>query len=159
MDQNSLINPDASNPETLASWYRTILPLIFKTSRSAHVIPNPMLHFLHWLPTELRINCKLSLLCLKIISHQAPMSLSEYLFTFTLLSSSSISCSADIQMFKIPSIHTESSVQCSFSYQAPTVWNQLPFSVYHSTSVHFFKSSLIFSFQKPFIQPHCHQSA
>ena len=34
--------------------------LIFRTTRSAHV--NPMLHSLHWLPTEQRIEYKLSLL-------------------------------------------------------------------------------------------------
>ena len=45
--------------------------LIFRTTRSAHVIP--MLHSFHWLPIEQRIEYKLSLLCFKIISHQAPI--------------------------------------------------------------------------------------
>ena len=40
--------------------------LIFRT-RSAHI--TPMLHFLHWLPTEQRTEYKLSLLCFKIIFH------------------------------------------------------------------------------------------
>ena len=40
-----------------------------------------MLHSLHWLPIEQRIEYKLSLVC--FISHQAPVCLSE-LFTFTL---------------------------------------------------------------------------
>ena len=153
MDQSSLINPDASNPQTLVSWYRTILPLIFKTSRSVHVIPNPTLHFLHWLPTELRINYKLSLLCFKIISHQAPMSLLEPLHLHTPFQQ--LSCSADIQMFRIPSVHTKSSGQCSSSYQAPTNWNQLPVSVHHSTSVHFFQIFIEFflSFQNLLFSP------
>ena len=45
--------------------------LIFRTSRSAHVIP--MFHSLHWLPIEQRIEYLLSLLCFKIIFHQAPI--------------------------------------------------------------------------------------
>ena len=45
--------------------------LIFRTTRSDHV--TPMLHSLHWLPIEQRIEYKLSLLCFKIISHQAPI--------------------------------------------------------------------------------------
>ena len=48
--------------------------LIFRTTRSAHI--TPMLHSLHWLPTEQRIEYKLSLLCFKIISHQASIYLS-----------------------------------------------------------------------------------
>ena len=54
--------------------------LIFRTTRSAHV--NPMFHSLHWLPIEQRIEYKLSLLCFKIISHQAPIYLSELLHLY-----------------------------------------------------------------------------
>ena len=54
--------------------------LVFRTTRSTHV--TPMLHSLHWLPTGQRIEYKLSLLCFKIISHQAPIYLSEiHLYT------------------------------------------------------------------------------
>ena len=42
-------------------------------------------------------------------------------------------------------------VEHSFSYQAPVIWNQLPVSVCHSTSVSSFKSSLkTFLFLKTF---------
>ena len=60
--------------------------LIFRTTRSAYI--TPILHFLHWLPTAQRIKYKLSLLCFKIISHQASIYLLE-LFTLTLLPGSS----------------------------------------------------------------------
>ena len=50
-------------------------------TRSAHV--TPMLRSLHWLPTEQRIEYKLSLHCFKIISHQAPFYLSELLHLYT----------------------------------------------------------------------------
>ena len=43
---------------------------------------------------------------------------------------------------RIPSFRTKSCGQRSFFYQAPVIWNQLPVSVRHSTSVSSFKSSL-----------------
>ena len=55
--------------------------LIFRTTRSAHV--TTILHSLHWLPNEERIHCSLSLLCIKIISHQAVIYLSELLHLYT----------------------------------------------------------------------------
>ena len=121
--------------------------LIFRTTRSAHV--TPMLHSLHWLPIEQRIEYKLSLLCFKIISHQAPIYLSELLHLYT--PSRQLRSSTDTRVFRIPSFRTMSCGQRSFSYQAPFIWNQLPVSVRHSTSVSSFKSSLkTFLFLKPF---------
>ena len=111
---------------------------IFRTTRSAHV--TPMLHSLHWLPIEQRIKYKLFLLCFKVISHQAPIYLSELLRLYS--PSRQLRSSANARMFRIPSFRTKSSGQRSFSYQAPVIWNQLPVSVRHSTSVSSFKSSL-----------------
>ena len=119
--------------------------LIFRTTRFAH--DTPMLHSLHWLPIEQKIKYKLSLLCFKIISHQAPIYLSELLHLYT--PSWHLRSSTDSRVFRIPSFRTKSCGQCSFSYQAPVNWNQLPVSVHHSTSVSSFISSLkIFLFLK-----------
>ena len=108
-----------------------------------------MLHFLHWLPIEQRIEYKLSLLSFKIISHQAPIYLSELLHFYT--PSRQLRSSIDTRVFRIPSFRTKSCGQRSFSYQAPVIWNQLPISVCHSTSVSSFKSSLkTFLFLKTF---------
>ena len=50
----------------------------------------------------------------------------------------SVGSSADTQVFRIPSLYQpKSSGQCSFSYQAPAVWNHLPVSVLHSNTVSF----------------------
>ena len=101
------------------------------------------------LPIEQRIEYKLSLLCFKIISHQAPIYLSELLHLYT--PSWQLCSSTDTRVFRIPSFRTKSSGQRSFSYQAPVIWNQLPVSVHHSTSVSSFKSSLkTFLFLKTF---------
>ena len=88
--------------------------LIFRTTRYAHV--TPILHSLHWLPIEQRIEYKLSLLCFKIISHQAPIYLSELLHLYT--PSRLLRSSTDTRMFRIPSFRTKSCGQRSFSYQA-----------------------------------------
>ena len=73
--------------------------LIFRTTRSAHVTPR--LHSLHWLPTEQRIEYKSSLLCFKIISHQAPIYLSELLHLYAPFRQ--LRSSTDTRVFRIPS--------------------------------------------------------
>ena len=79
--------------------------LIFRTTRSAHI--TPMLHSLHWLPTEQRIEYKLSLLCFKITSHQA-FHLSELLHRYS--PSRQLRSSTDTRVFRIPSFRTKSLV-------------------------------------------------
>ena len=120
--------------------------LVFRTTRFAHV--TYVLHSLHWLPIEQRIEYKLSLLCFKIISHQAPIYLSDlHLYT----PSWQLRSSTDTRAFRILSFRTKSCGQRSFSYQAPVIWNQLPVSVRHPTPVSSFKSSLkTFLFLKTF---------
>ena len=121
--------------------------LIFRTTRSAHVTPR--LHSLHWLPIEKRIEYKLSLLCFKIISHQAPIYLSELLHVYAPFRQ--LRSSTDTRVFRIPSFQPKPCGQCSFSFQAPVIWNQLPVSAHHSTSVSSYKSSLkTFLFLKTF---------
>ena len=118
---------------------------ISRTTRSARV--TPMLHSLHWIPIEQKIEYKL--LCFKIISHQAPIYPSELLHLYT--PSWQLRSSTDTRMFRILSFRTKSCSQHSFSYQAPVIWNQLPVSVRHSASVSSFKSSLkTFLFLKTF---------
>ena len=60
-----------------------------------------MLHSLHWLLIEQRIEYKLTLLCFKIISHQVPIYLSELLHLYT--PSRQLRSSADTRVFRIPS--------------------------------------------------------
>ena len=96
-------------------------------------------------------------LCFKIISHQAPIYLSELLHLYT--PSRQLRSSTDTRAFRIPSFRTKSCGQRSFSYQTPVIWNQLPVSVRHSTSVSSFNSSLkTFLFLKTFSSvsvPYC----
>ena len=83
-----------------------------------------MLHSLQWLPTEQRIEYKLSLLCFKIISHQAPIYLSELLHLYT--PSQQLCSSTDTRVFRIQSFRTtKSSGQHSILPNNKVQWSAL----------------------------------
>ena len=112
--------------------------LIFKSSRSAHV--TPLLRSLHWLPIHKRIHYKIALLCFKSFNNLAPSYISDLLHVYT--PSRQLRSASDTRIFRIPSCRTKTHGQRSFSYQAPILWNQLPYSVRHSLTLTSFKSSL-----------------
>ena len=113
--------------------------LIYLSSKFNNV--TPPLHTAHWLPIEKkRIDFKLTSLCFKSLNGSAPTYLSDLLHLYT--PSRQLRSSADTRVFRVPSFRTKSRGQCSFSYQAPTTWNQLPASIRHASSVSSFKSSL-----------------
>jgi hypothetical protein len=59
--------------------------------------------------------------------------------------------STDSRILRLPTVRTKSFGQRSFSYQAPCIWNPLPFSLRHSASSSSFRSSLkTYLFQKSF---------
>ena len=128
--------------------------LIFRTPRAAHA--TPMLHSLHWLPVEQRIEYKSSLLSFKIIS-QAPI----YLRTSSLLHS----FPAALLYYRHPSVQNTilpNKVQWSALFLLPGFSCLEPAScvcIRRVTSVSSFKSSLKTSFHPPppFLQSHCHE--
>ena len=126
--------------------YRTILQDSFSEQTD---LPTPLLCFILFNGYLLSRGSNTNCLCFKIISHQAPIYLSELLHLYT--PSWQLHSSTDTQMFRILSFRTKSCGQHSFSYQAPVIQNQLPVSVRHSASVSSFKSSLkTFLFLKTF---------
>lgn len=125
--------------------------LIFRFPRSAHV--TRLCHSFHWFPVQQRIENKLSLLCFKSISAQAPTCSSDHIHFYT--PSRQVRSSEDTGVFRIPSFRTKSSGQRSFSYQASSTWNQLPASICHAFSITSFKSSLNANlFSQNFFQIH-----
>jgi len=136
---NSLL---AGCPKTLLSRLQKVqnnaARLIFRCSRSTHV--TPLLHSLHWLPVDRRIDYKLSLLTFKSFNNQAPAYLSDLLHVYT--PSRQLRSSADTRLLRIPHVRTKTFGQRSFSYQAPTTWNKLPLTVRSASSIPSFKSSL-----------------
>ena len=128
--------------------------LICKVKKSDHI--SPTLHSLHWLPVCARIqykaSClcfnsvcariqyKTSCLCFNSVSSIAPLYLSQLLNIYT--PSRQLRSSGDTRIFKIPCVRSKTFGQRSFSYQGPTTWNELPFSVRHSNSTDTFRSNL-----------------
>ena len=139
-------------PSTLQKVEKNAARLILRTPKSSHLAP--LFHSLHWLPDEQSIEYKLSLLCFDIISDQAPTYLSD--LPHLNAPSRQLRSSADTRVFGILSFCTKPSGQRSFTYQAPTTWNQLPASTCQASSVKSFKPSLkLFFFPKLFLQSHC----
>jgi hypothetical protein len=112
--------------------------LVMKAKKSDHV--SPILHALHWLPVKERVKHKVSSICHVSLSGTRPTYLSELLHCY--IPSMQLRSSSDNKMLRIPTVRTKGFGQRSFSYQGPSVWNDLPKSLRHSESSASFKHSL-----------------
>ena len=112
--------------------------LIFKTPKSAHI--TPLLYDLHWQPISSRIQYKITLICFLIVSCTAPPYLSELLYLYS--PSRSLRSASDTRIFRVPKIGRGTLEERSFQYIGLVIWNSLPFSVRHSSSLSSFKSKL-----------------
>ena len=112
--------------------------LIYKASKSAHI--TPLLFDLHWLPISSRIQYKIALTCFHIISGTAPPYLSELLHLYS--PSRSLRSASDTRIFRVPRVWSGTVGERSFQCIGPVIWNSLPFSVRHATSLSSFKSKL-----------------
>jgi len=83
---------------------------------------HPVLHQLHWLPINYRINYKVATLVFKVWSTGSPAyllpSVSDYVPTRNLQSSSQY-------LLNVPVVRTQIARR-AFSHGAPSVWNNLP---------------------------------
>jgi hypothetical protein len=100
----------------------------------------PLLEKLHWLPVAQRIDYKIATICFNIINQTAPQYLSDIVSIYT--PSRTLRSSADSRLFKIPRYNKKTQGQRSFSHYAPSLWNNLPYSVRHSSTLEQFKRSL-----------------
>ena len=112
--------------------------LVCKSSKFEHV--SPLLHSLHWLPISDRIDYKISSLTHSAICGTGPEYLSELDQIYS--PSRPLRSSSDTRLLCIPSVRTKTYGQRSFSYHAPTTWNNLPAPLRHTESVTSFKTSL-----------------
>ena len=112
--------------------------LICRTPKFDHI--SPVLHTLHWLPVEQRIEYKLLLLAFKSVNNDGPSYLSDLLKFY--IPSRQLRSSSDTRLLRIPSFRLKSFGQRKFSYQASVLWNCLPTSLHHSNSSLAFKSAL-----------------
>ena len=112
--------------------------LICRTPKSDHI--SPVLHILHWLPVDQRIDYKLLLLAFRCVNNDGPSYLSDLLKFY--ISSRQLRSSSDFRLLRIPSFRLKSFGQRKFSHQASVQWNSLPISLRHSNSTSAFKSAL-----------------
>ena len=92
--------------------------LICRTPKSDHI--SPVLHTLHWLPVEQRIEHKLLLLAFKSVDNDGPSYLSDLLKFY--ISSRQLRSSSHTRLLRIPSFRLKSFGQRKFSYQASVLW-------------------------------------
>ena len=112
--------------------------LICRAPKSDHI--SPVLHTLHWLPVEQRIEYKLLLLAFKSVNNDGPSYLSDLLKFY--IPSRQLRSSSDTRLLRIPSFRLKSLGQRKFSYQASVLWNSLPISLRHSNSTLAFRYAL-----------------
>jgi hypothetical protein len=113
--------------------------LIFKARKHDHI--KPLMQKLHWLPISSRIKHKTSNLCFNSFTDpHFPVYLSEILVPYT--PSRQLRSSSDSRTLSIPRTRTKTIGDRSFSFYAPTFWNQLPSNIRHCETSSSFKKSL-----------------
>lgn len=105
------------------------------TSLRQHI--SPILHELHWLPVQKRINFKLALTTFKVLQSGEPKYLCNHLTKLPV----SARRSSGKNLLVIPFVRSEIGRR-SFSVAGPSVWNSLPQLIRDSTSIEIFKSRL-----------------
>jgi hypothetical protein len=133
-----LIGSPSSVTKPLQTAQNAAARLIVKSKKREHI--TPVLHKLHWLPVEQRIKYKICCLVFKVFTGNAPCYLSDLLHTYT--PSRTLRSSADTRLLKVVSFNRKQHGARSFCCSAPPVWNSLPLSVRHCTSLETFKTHL-----------------
>ena len=95
--------------------------LICRTPEFDHI--SPVLHTLHWLPVEQKIDYKLLLFAFKSVNNDGPSYLSDLLKFY--IPSRQLRSSFDTRLLRISSFRLKSFGQRKFSYQASGLWNSI----------------------------------
>ena len=111
---------------------------IFRVPKSAHI--TPFLYDLHWLPISSRVQYKIAVICFHFVSGTAPPYLSELLHLCS--PSRCLRSAADTRIFRVSRMDRRTLGERSFQCIGPVLWNSLPLSVTHSSSLSSFKSKL-----------------
>ena len=125
----------AGSPQVLLDKIQRVINcsarLIFKVPKSAHI--TPFLYDLHWLSISNQIQYKIALICFHIVSGTTPLCRSELLHLYS--PSRSLRSTADICIFRVPRMGRRTLGERYFQYIGPVLWNSLPLSVRHSSSL------------------------
>lgn len=142
---NSLFyNINQSELQRLQRLQNTVCRIVTRTSRFASV--HHKLKSLHWLPIRSRILFKTCLIIYKSLSYGKPSYLSDYLHPFTSSRDTRRSDPSkrllDVPAF-LPRTYTSSrSLERTFFYSAPRLWNNLPLDVRQAPSICSFRKRL-----------------
>ena len=112
---------------------RVVMPFI---KRHDHI--TPALQKLHWLPIRHRITFKIATLTFKTLRHGQPSYLRDLLIPYIPRRTLRSSC---LHQLTIPSIKSASGRR-SFSFAAPTVWNNLRLTLRTMSCLITFRSTL-----------------
>ena len=131
------VNCPAETLDKLQRVQNNAARLVLRVPRSDHISPH--LRTLHWLPIEARITYKIALMTYRAINLSGPSYLSDLISIYT--PTRSLRSSADTLTLTPPSTN-RSFGERSFSFAAPSIWNNLPLSIRSSDSDSSFRSSL-----------------
>ena len=112
--------------------------LILQARKHDHI--TPLLHTLHWLPIQSRINYKLSVICHNFFYGSSPHYLSSGLTVYK--PTRTLRSSSDTLTLVVPRVRSTRFGERSFSYCAPKQWNSLPADLRAISSVAAFKRAL-----------------
>ena len=133
---NSLYNGiTKTNMQKLQRIQNSICRAITKTPRHDHI--KPVLKSLHWLPVEMRIKFKTSLLVYKTLKNGQPLYLNSMLSNPKHSHSTRFAHS----LLDVPRTNTELGKR-AFSVAGPKLWNSLPLPVRAANLLSTFKSKL-----------------
>ena len=112
--------------------------IIKRKKKHDHV--TPLLHELHWLPVEQRINYKIALICFKCLNDMAPIYLTNLLKIHQ--PKRELRSSQDKLIFEKPKMNLRSYGERAFVYAGPLVWNSLPQDIRSLKNIETFKKYL-----------------
>ena len=105
--------------------------LIYKAPNSSHI--TPLIFSLCWLPISNWIQYKVALVCIHIVSGTVSPYPSDLLHLYS--TSHSLRSASDIQVFHGLRVCRKTLGERSFQHIGPVIWNSLPCSAWHATSL------------------------
>jgi len=100
----------------------------------------PLLKALHWLPIKFRIKYKVNMMTFKGLRGLSPPYINELIVPY--VPNHYSLRSSDQLLLTTPRFNLKSYGSCSFQFQAPSLWNELPFNLRSEISLPVFKTKL-----------------
>jgi hypothetical protein len=115
----------------------TAARLVLRVSRREHI--TPALESLHWLPIQQRAVYKILLITFKALKGMAPVFISDLL---ALYKPTRVLRSSSAYQLSVIKSSTKFYGERSYAFAAANLWNKLPASIRHASSLGIFKSKL-----------------